>query len=99
MTKAVVLFALSLALASCATPSASPPVVDQPKALAPDPRVCAEVRKADPLPTGASIPQAVTAGEREGLSLFLTWVAALVDHDRQMTDRADLARREACKPR
>lgn len=97
MTKLVALCALSLALASCATPSASPPVVDQPKPKAFDPRICAEVRKADPLPAGASIPQAVTAEERAGLALFLTWVAALVDHDRQMTDRADLARREACK--
>lgn len=99
MTKAAVLFALSLALASCATPSVSPPVVERPKPLAPDPRVCAEVRKADALPAKASVPQAVTAEEREGLSLFLTWVAALVDHDQQMTDRTDLARREACKPR
>ena len=99
MTKAVVLFALSLALASCATPSASPPVVDRPKPLAPDPRVCAEVRKAEPLPAGAGVPQAVTPEERAALAAFLTWVAALVDHDRVMTDRADLARREACKPR
>lgn len=90
---------LSLALASCATPSASPPAVEKPAPLAVDPRVCGEVRKADALPAKASIPQAVTAEEREGLSLFLGWVAGLVDHDQQMTARADLARREACKPR
>lgn len=86
---------------SCATPSASrlPPAIEQPKPEAVDPRVCAEVVKAEPLPAGASIPQAVTPAEREGLSLFLTWVAGLVDHDQGMTDRADLARREACKPR
>lgn len=91
---------LSLALASCATPSASPPiVVDQPKPQAPDPRICGEVHKASALPPSASIPQAVTASEREGLSLFLTWVADLVDHDKQATDRAELARHEVCDPR
>lgn len=99
MTKAIALFALSLALASCATPSGSLPAAEKPRPQAVDPRVCAEVRKGEALPAKASIPQAVTAEEREGLSLFLTWVAALVDHDGQMTDRADLARREACKPR
>lgn len=99
MMKAAVLLALSLALASCATRSVSPPAVEQPKAEAPDPRICAEVRKAAALPAAASVPQAVTIEERAGLQAFLTWVADLVDHDRQMTDRADLARREACKPR
>ena len=91
---------LSLALASCATPSVSPPpAVEQPKPKAPDPRICAVVRKADDLPAGASIPQAVTAEERAGLSLFLTWVASLVDHDKAATDRNDLTRREVCSPR
>lgn len=100
MTKIAVLFALSLALASCATPSASPPpAVEQPKAKAPDPRICAEVAPAADLPAGASLPQAVTPEERQGLALLLGWVAELVDHDKVMTDRADLARREVCKPR
>lgn len=91
---------LSLALASCATRSASPPpAVEQPKPHAPDPRICAEVTKAEPFPAGAGIPQAVTAEERDGLAAFLTWVAGLVDHDKQMTERADLARRDVCKPR
>jgi hypothetical protein len=88
---------LSLALASCATPSASPPpAVEQPKPKATDVRICAEVRKADDLPAGASLPQAVTPAERAGLSLFLTWVASVVDHDKGMTERAELARRETC---
>lgn len=91
---------LSLALASCATRSASPPIiVEQPKPQAPDPRICAEVSKAEALPAEASIPQAVTTEERAGLAAFLTWVAGLVDHDKQMTERADLARRDACKAR
>lgn len=90
----------SLALASCATRLASPPpAVEQPKAKAADPRICAEVRKADELPAGATIPQAVTVEEQRGLSLFLTWVSSLVDHDGQMTERAHLARNDVCKPR
>lgn len=99
MTKLAALCVLSLALASCATPSASPPVVDQPKPKAADPRICAEVRKADPLPAGASIPQAVTAEERAGLALFLTWVAGLVDHDREATERNELALNAVCEQR
>ena len=89
-----------MALASCATPSASPPpAVEKPKPEAVDPRVCAEVVKAEALPAGAGVPQAVTPEERAALAAFLTWVAGLVDHDRVMTERADLARRESCKPR
>jgi hypothetical protein len=41
----------------------------------------------------------VTAEERSGLSLFLTWVAELVDHDKAATERNELARREVCSPR
>ena len=87
-----------MALASCATRSASPPpAVEKPKPEAVDPRVCAEVTPAPALPAGAAIPQAVTVEERVGLSAFLTWVAELVDHDKAMTSRASLARDEACR--
>lgn len=91
---------LSLALASCATRSASPPIaVEKPKPEAVDPRLCADIKPRGALPAGASVPQPVTAEERQGLALFLEWVAELVDRDDQALERARLTQRDVCKPR
>lgn len=87
---------LSLALASCQTPSGSLPPVEQPKPKAVDPRICMAVRRGEPLPAGAAIPQPVTAEERQGVALFLTWVAEQVGVRDENTDRSELARRQSC---
>lgn len=50
------------------------------------------------MPAGASLPQPVTSDERIGLALFLTWAAERMAVGDENTDRAELARRQACFP-
>lgn len=83
-------------LASCATHSRLPPAAEQPNPLAPDPRVCAPVRDAPPLPAGASVVQPVTPEEQAATAKFLNWVAELVDVAGENGGRAKLARQAAC---
>ncbi|QFU31490.1 hypothetical protein [Brevundimonas sp. Bb-A] len=57
-----------------------------------------EGRRASPVPEGAAVVQPVTEEEREGLRLFLTWIAEVVSIGEENADRADEARLRACGP-
>lgn len=96
MTRAIALLAALSVLSACATPSGSVPPAEQPKPKAVDVRICADVPKPPTLPKGADLVQPETAAERSAFALFVTWAAQLVDHDKQMTDRTELARRQSC---
>ena len=75
-------------LASCATPSARLTPVEAPRPAAPDPALCAPVRKTPDPPPGASIVAPASIEEQTATSLFLTWVADLVDVARDNEQRA-----------
>ena len=83
--KAALFVSLSL-LASCATPSNPSPV---------PPSSCTKVRRATPMPDGASIVQPVTAEEKNATRLFLGWVAESLGIGEENADRAETARK-AC---
>jgi hypothetical protein len=50
------------------------------------------------LPDGADLVQPETIQERVAFDLFMTAFAQVVDQAVQMTGRAELARRQSCKP-
>ena len=95
MIRKAALCALSLILASCAKPS-PPPGVDAPRPAAPDPRLCAQVRKKPAMPAGASVVQPATMEERTATALFLSWVADLVDTSTDNEGRVTAARKAHC---
>lgn len=90
-----------LTLASCNTPSPRVPSgpTQPPKAEALDPRLCAEVEPTPTRPAGATVVQPATIEERTATSLFVAWVADLVDVATANQDRAELARAECQKRR
>lgn len=75
-------------LAGCASPSARLIPVEAPKPLGPDPALCAPVRRTPDPPPGATIVAPVTIEEQTATSLFLAWVADLVDAARENEHRA-----------
>lgn len=87
-----------MALSACATRPASAPPAEQPKPKAVDVRICADVPKMPGLPDGADLVQPETIQERVAFDLFMTAFAQVVDQAVQMTGRAELARRQSCKP-
>lgn len=94
MTRKVVLFALCLMSASCATPS-NPDPVKPPAPVAVDPRLCAPL-KPEPEPRGsivapASTDEALATGEH------LDSDAEARDWGRQGWDRAALAMAAFCR--
>jgi hypothetical protein len=85
---------LSLALIGCATPS-KPGKVEQPAPKAANPLLCARVEPEPPVMGG--IVQPATETERDATALFLSGEAEARSWGRRGWERADLARREACK--
>ena len=83
-----VLFASSLILAACATPSSPPRLVD-PAPRKPDPRLCAPT-EAEP-PVRGSVVQPATDAEREATAAFLNGEAEARSWGRRGWDRAKLA--------
>ena len=90
--RTIALCAALSTLAACATPS-SPA---DPKPLAIDPRLCAEVKQEPPVQGG--IVQPATAAEREATSAFLTGEASAREWGREGWARATLARTLCPKP-
>lgn len=89
-----VLFAASSILASCATRSPDPPPVEQPKAQAPDPKVCSDL-KGEPAVEGTIVAPA-SIEERLATSLHLRSDQAARDWGREGWGRAKLARDLLC---
>lgn len=83
-----VLFASSLILGACATPSSPPRLVD-PAPRKPDPRLCAPT-EAEP-PVRGSVVQPATDAEREATAAFLNGEAEARSWGRRGWDRAKLA--------
>lgn len=83
-------------LLSCVTLSACdktlppPKLAEQPKPLAVDPRLCADLVPAPKIE--GSIVAPVTPEERELYRMFLTSLARLVDHDAAGWERAKVAK-------
>ena len=86
LTRKAVLFASLFLLASCATPSSLSPL---------PPSSCTTVRRAAPMPEGASIVQPVTEAEKDATRLFLSWVAESLGVGEENANRAETARK-AC---
>lgn len=61
-------------------------------------RLCDDVTPQPGLPRGADLVQPETSAEKAAFALFMGAVAKLVDHDTQMTERAELARQATCPP-
>ena len=97
MIRKVALSVSCLILASCATPSA-PPAAKPPAPPACDPRLEADVRATPAQPAGASVVQPATIEEQTATSLFLNWVAELVDVGGQNESRARLAKSACAAP-
>lgn len=90
----IALFASSCLLAGCATPSASglPPPAEQPAPARPDPRLCADLPPILGLSGKAALVAPVTPAERDAVGALLDDLAGIVDHDKQMSERAALAK-------
>lgn len=78
-----------MALTACATPS-SPGSVAQPRPVAPDPRVCAELEREPPVQGG--IVQPATETERAETEAFLNGEAEARSWGRRGWERAKLAK-------
>ena len=61
-------------------------------------RICAKIPASPALPSSADLVQPETPAEALSFAAFMTWVANLVDHDREMTGRAELAKKDSCFP-
>lgn len=70
--------------------------VDPPAPQAKDVRLCSEVRPTPALPETAALVAPVGPVEVSAYRAFLNAVAKLVDHDKEMTARAVLAKAETC---
>ena len=86
----IALLAASCTVASCATPSASPPPTPCPKAL------IGPAERAPPLPAAAGIPRPMTPAEADALDAFLAWVEDVLGVAGRGADRIDAARAQAC---
>ena len=85
---------LVLALATC---SKAPPMAVPPAPSKLPPSLCIAPPPSPTLPDDASLVRPATDEERAGMQAFLTWVAALVDHDREVTRRSgEVVASEAC---
>lgn len=87
--RTVALFVSLSLLTSCAKPYS-------PASLPPS--LCVEVRRAPPVPEGAAIVQPATEAEREGVRVFLNWVAEALSVGEENADRAEEAKARACGP-
>lgn len=78
-------------LSACAKPT-KPDLAEQPKPVALDPRICADL-KPEPVVTG-SIVLPVTPEEKEVVRAFLTGYAAWIAYGREGWARAKIAKQE-----
>lgn len=70
--------------------------VEAPAPKAKDVRLCADIRPTPALPKNAGLVASVGPIEVAAVRAFLNAVADLVDHDKEMTERAKLAKSETC---
>jgi hypothetical protein len=70
--------------------------VETPAPKAKDVRLCADIRPTPALPQNAGLVASVGPVEIAAVRAFLNAVADLVDHDKEMMDRAALAKAETC---
>jgi hypothetical protein len=87
-----------VSLTGCQSLPEPPPIV-QPAPAALAPSLCVDPPASPVLPPNAALVRPVSPEERDGMEAFLTWAAALVDHDKAVTARArEVVRSGACRP-